>query len=784
MFVNGNSGGGYGPAGPYKIQNSLRLRPSASPAILHGWASTHAADTDNRRKTFSFWVKRFGVGVAHCLIAHSFDIQNYWAIYFDASNRLSLINAAAGATNLNKISSRVFRDSTAHMHVCVSVDCTLATAEDRYKIFVNNERITSWATNTIPAVNVLCMSFLKPGGGTWVLALGNRNVNPFPLEGLMSDIHIIDGVALAPTDFAEYDDNGVWIPKRYEGTFGTNGVHVNFSDASTLANLGLDSSGNGLNFSVSGPILTPGSGLFDHLTDTPSNNFANLNNLQPGTGGLIPGGNNTSSIPNTNEIRGNVGVTTGKWYWEVLPNNDGQGLHVGTSPAEGLPISPYYPGSTSLSYGYNGSNGQKVTNGTYSAFGDTFTTNDVLSVALDMDNGSVWFAKNGVWQASGDPAANLNPAFTGISLSVPLTASIGRNNAAAVNPQANVNFGQRPFSYTPPSGFNTICTNNLPSAAIPDPSEHMDVVLGAGASIKALAEAVFPSSYLEWIKDRAGVNNHQLIDSVRGSTAVLQSNTTAAETTYSAPAGSSVGWLWKNGGAPVANTDGSIASQVSVNADAGFSIVTYTGSGANATVGHGLAAVPKFIMVKGRNTTANWAIYHYSVDVGSYLLFTQAAATAGATVWNSTAPTSSVFSVGSAPGTNGVGDSFVAYCFAEVPGYSKFGSYAGNALADGPFLYCGFKPKFILIKRTNVATTSWLILDAERDPVNPVSAWLYPDQNVVEAVSITADFTSVGVKLRATNTTTNTTASGSQYLFMAFAEHPFGGVNVNPANAI
>jgi hypothetical protein len=272
-----------------------------------------------------------------------------------------------------------------------------------------------------------------------------------------------------------------------------------------------------------------------------------------------------------------------------------------------------------------------------------------------------------------------------------------------------------------------------------------------------------------WIKDRANANNHQLIDSVRGTTAVLQSNTDAVETTYSAPSGTSVAWIWKANGTGVSNTAGDISSTVSANTDAGFSIVTYTGNGGtNASVGHGLGVAPKVTMVKRRTGgAADWVFYTTAIDGSqdfSSLNATTAFGNAG-----SSAPTSSLIYLGGSVSDNANGSTYVAYCFAEVEGFSKINTYLGNGSADGPFIYCGFRPKFILSRAT--AGDFWRLTDAERNTFNVVGEELYPNATNAGSSALLLDFTANGYKVRTNLSAYN--GSGSRYLFMAFAESPF-----------
>ena len=296
-----------------------------------------------------------------------------------------------------------------------------------------------------------------------------------------------------------------------------------------------------------------------------------------------------------------------------------------------------------------------------------------------------------------------------------------------------------------------------------------------------------------WIKGRSGATDHALYDAVRGTTKDLVSNSTAAETTQSTGltsfnsdgftlgalskvntnAATYVAWCWKANGTTSSNTSGSITSTVSVNTTAGFSIVTYTGTGANATVGHGLGVAPAMVIVKRRSSTGNWNVRHVSITAANslYLNLTNASQS-DPTVWNSTVPTSTVFSIGTDTGVNASGATYVAYCWSEIAGFSKFGSYTGNGSTDGLFVYLGFRPKFILLKGTSTAD-DWYIHDSTRNTYNVVDLRLSPNLSSAEVQSSVTvlDFLSNGFKLRTSNGGWN--GSGNNYIYAAFAENPF-----------
>lgn len=302
-----------------------------------------------------------------------------------------------------------------------------------------------------------------------------------------------------------------------------------------------------------------------------------------------------------------------------------------------------------------------------------------------------------------------------------------------------------------------------------------------------------------WIKGRSGATDHALYDSVRGATKDLASNTTAAETTQATGLTSFnsngftlgalskvntngatyVAWCWKAGGTAVTNTSGTISSQVRANPTAGVSVVTYTGTGSVATIGHGLGIAPKMIIVKRRSSSYNWPTYHPSFGATKYLyLDSTVAATTDANIWANTEPTSSVFTIGTSLATNQSTGTYVAYCFAEIAGFSKFGSYVGNGSSDGPFIYTGFQPKFVMVKRTDT-TGNWNILDAARNPYNLTNLELQANLSAAEyngtATNEVQDFLSNGFKLRGTGADSN--ANGGAYIFMAFASNPFQNSN-------
>ena len=296
-----------------------------------------------------------------------------------------------------------------------------------------------------------------------------------------------------------------------------------------------------------------------------------------------------------------------------------------------------------------------------------------------------------------------------------------------------------------------------------------------------------------WTKSRGNAYNHELYDSIRGVNNFLTPSTTSAEiagtsqltsfnsngftlgfnenSNYTNGSGG-VAWNWKAGGTAVSNTAGSITSSVSANTTAGFSVVTYTGTGANATVGHGLGVAPKMVIIKQRNGTGSWVTWHtaYSASYRLDMETTNALFGPYSTFMQDTVPSSTVVYLGTNGNYNASGSTYVAYCFAPVSGYSAFGSYTGNGSADGPFVYTGFRPRWVMVKRTDT-TSDWTVWDTARDTYNIAVNRLFPNSSIAETVGVNFDITSNGFKLRDAGAAVN--ASAGTYIYMAFAETAF-----------
>ena len=701
-------------------------------------------------------------------------------ISFSSSDAIQINLGSAPSNQITTTS--VYRDTSAWYHFVVSV-----TNNGNVVLYSNGTQVASASAGANP--------FLF--NSAWTNGIGKQgDLAGFTFDGYLTEVNFIDGQALTPASFGAIDSStGVWAPRPYSGTYGTNGFYLKFANTSSVAALGNDSSGNNNTWTVNNVSLTAGA-TYDSMVDVPVNysdggngrgNYAVSNPLVRTTnnGGSISqtDGNLSTTIGSfANTALGTIGVTSGKWYWEMTPTatNNGAAFFIGVAGA-GF-NNAAQPSADALQWAYYGLTGNKINNSTV-AYGATYTTNDVIGVALDMDAGTLTFYKNGATQGQ---------AFTNLAgnLIFPM-CSFGNTGSITVVS----NFGQRPFAYTPPAGFRALNTNNLPTPSIVNGANFMAATTYTGnAAARSLSNAVNSVSFqpdLVWIKSRTpGATNHALFDSVRGTTKYLSSNTTTAETTLAqsltafgadgfslgtdttlvnANANSYVAWQWKAGGAAVSNTQGTITSQVSANTTAGLSVVTLTAQASgNGTFGHGLGVAPKMVIVK-LTGSGGWNVWTPALTVNEFLaLNTTAGKTTDATSWGSTAPTSSVVTLGSKWASLGT---VVAYCFAEIAGFSRFGSYTGNGLADGPFVFCGFRPRFVMIKRTDVSA-SWVMFDSSRNPSNLTNLGLIPNDPAVEftGTGTSLDILSNGIKARGAGAELN--VLGATYIFAAFAEVP------------
>ena len=667
-------------------------------------------------------------------------------------------------------------------------------ASGTHRLFVDGVQVAT-STTARDYTNDDIFIGRAPYGGEW-------------FDGEISNVRIVKGTAVYTSNFTPAITNLTAVTNTKLLTCQSSTIVDNSGLSQTIVNEGTvasslgnpfrgisvtsDQSGN-INNWVSNNINLDSSTAttYDIMTDVPTltdedtANYAVMNPLDlASTSTVMSNGNlkvsHTGAVWNAD--RATMGVSSGKWYWEVIVSVVGYTFAGGVMKTElailnnTFPGNGSYPSGSSFGYYFTGSKyGGGLVN---AAYGASYTNGDTIGTALDLDAGTITFYKNGVSQGV---------AFTG--LSGEFAPSTGLYNTA----NHLVNFGQQPFRYTPPTGHLKLNTFNLPDSSIVDGSENFDTVLYTGnGSTQSITSLDFGPD-LTWIKVRNSASYEQMwFDSVRGATKYVRSNSTAAEGTvansltsfdsngFSLGANGDVNgstfpivaWNWKAGGTAVSNTDGTITSQVSANPTAGFSVMTYTGTGVAGSVGHGLGVVPKLYIIKQRTDAGNnWIVQTTAVDGSLDYLFLNATNAKGDS--GDALPTSSVLNISGNNDVNGSGDGIVAYCFADVEGYSKLGSYTGNGSANGPFVYTGFRPAWILVKCSSTAGNNWWVLDAKRNMYNLADLALLPNSSSSELNNSTyfwADFLSNGFKLRSTGQSNTNAAT---YIYMAFAENPF-----------
>jgi hypothetical protein len=792
-----------------QISRSLRFN-GADDAYV---SRTFSTPTNNKKWSYSVWMKRSAFAANQAIMSSNVDGAEYWDMRFNTSDQILVQNRVGSSNLLLANTTAVYRDPSAWYHIVFVFDSDNATAAFRNRLYVNNVEYTlsansgsgnasAWNVNAVQH-NIGVSRTLTSGGGIWA-----------EFNGYEAEINFVDGQALTPSSFGQINaSTGVWEPINYTGTYGTNGFELSFADNSgtTSTTLGADTSGNGNNWTPNNFSVTAGAGN-DSLVDSPTSygtdtgaggtvrgNYATWNPLAttPAAPVTFSNGNLDVSFGSslTGWVKSSIAVSSGKWYVEItVTAASDANMIVGIVKPETY----IAPGDTADSYGYLG-DGRKYTNGTGSSYGASWTTNDVIGVALDMDAGSIVFYKNGASQGT---------AFTGISGTYVIefadTSNVGTRSIVA-------NFGQRAFAYTAPSGFKALCTQNLPTPTIGATSttqadNYFGVALysGTGSGNSNVVSGLEFTTDFWWQKARNASTNHYLQDAVRGfgASKSLSSNTTGSEGFNGTPLTQSlsvsstgftvsgsdfngntasetyVAWCWNAGGSTVTNTSGTISAQVRANTTSGFSIVTYTGNGsANQTVGHGLGVAPAFGILKDRDPNSNnsqWQVFHTAAG-DKYAYLSTTAAFAGTAEYYPTTGSSTTVTVARTGGviatTNESGDRFVMYLFTPVAGYSAFGSYVGNGSStDGPFVYTGFRPRFFLIKDTTSAN-DWLIYDTARNPYNLAGLELFPNSSAAEATGNRFDILSNGFKSRGSGGAHNT--NGNTYIYAAFAEFPF-----------
>ena len=798
------------------IQRSLRFRQGSSTYLTRALGSP----TNDDKASISVWIKRTLPGTDNTFFDNYQGTNDRLSISLVSStdgDAFGVYQRDSSGIVCNLLTTQKFRDPSAWYHLLVAFDTTQGTEADRVKMYVNGTQVTSFSNSTYFPQN----HNLRSGSG-YTTNIGRYGAGSNYLDGYLAEVNYIDGQQLSPTDVGFTDSQtGIWMPRRYEGAYGNNGFRLDFNDNSSTAALGIDKSPNGNDFTVNNHSVSANL-TNDSMLDTPTNNFCVLNHLNKTTSFTgKDGGLTFDQTSNDQAITGTFFVTSGKWYWEFYKNS-GHNPEIGISVVGRETLNNRSTGFIDgrLAFISNGGNLRTGSSSNQSISGGSAQTGaGWLRIACDMDNKKIWFSDlSGNYFNSGNPATGANPAYdfsshevaTGWAPYICLTTANDANGYP--------NFGQfdlNSFSSNIPAGFKTLTSKNLrdellTSSQAINPREHFAAITYSGAQSSTNATGLKFEPDMIWIKSRTQAYSHYIFDRLRGlDGSHLIPNLTSAEgpsdsdatalggthasgffissasgisDTYQAP-NNYVAWCWKAGGAAVTNTDGSITSQVSVNQEAGFSIVTWTGTGADGTVGHGLGKKPAWIIVKNRDSAQHWSVKHKDLTSGYNLKLNLTEAEGQST--GSTngiiadLSSSSNFSLtrtgntGNYKNVNLSGEKHVAYCWAEIPGYSKFGQYEGNGNSNGPFINLGFRPAWFMLRRVD-SGDNWIIKDSARNTFNDVYFNLNPNSNGVQNGSAgnvtTADFVSNGFKLRGSDSGVN--ANGGTFVYMAFAEQP------------
>ena len=785
---------------------------------------------DRRTFTLSGWFKLYVVNDSQ---------QDFiWMCGGDGSNRFQIsregveqINfepTSGGSDQARFYTSNKFNDPTAWYHFVLRVDTTQGTSSDRYNFYINGVETEYGGTGG----EVVTTSYPSQNtefrwGDTIQHNIGRRSYGDHDEADMgIAELHYTSGYAYDATAFGYFDDQtGIWKPKKFTGSYGSAGWHLDFSDTTSTTTLGYDKSGNGNhwtlnNYSTDNAIL-----------DTPTNNFPVWNpttvNMGQGSNGTLTNGNlEWLGTQNNDQCVATMAVESGKWYYEVKVGQNPSTLDCGWTTTDDASRDQL----SAISY-YNmiGIRSGKTISWDTNATVVSYTTNDIIGLALNLDDNFLYMYKNGSLLHTQSVPTNKGETF------IPMCGDSSSTDAGGI-----VNFGQDSsftgdvtkqgnkdangigdFYYPVPSGYKALCSVNLPPTvgAVIRPQRHFDTILytGNNASGRKITGLEFKPD-LVWFKKRSsGSQNHTVYDSVRGAGKRLMLPSNSQEDTVSDELLSFddggftidvdnfqnengknyVAWCWKGGGTAVSNSDGTITTSISANQEGGFSVVTYTGTGSAATIGHGLGKVPKLVITKLRDTTTqDWfmnvgeitashgtsAVSDFTGDRGKYIKLNSINAEASDTnVYPNTAATSTVYSVGTDNAVNGSGSKYVAYCWSEIPGYSKFGSYEGKTSADGTYVHLGFRPAFLMIrKRQGEDTVVYDIKNNTRNEIGQNGRLYWSLSNAQSGTTKDIDFMANGFKCRKENGLFNTATGNAVYVYMAFAEKP----DLTPYNAV
>ena len=770
---------GASAADDYEIGRSLRHNSAASEYL----SRTPSSSTNRTTFTFSFWTKFVASNYSGAVFGVWQDNTSRDTIRFLSGQ----INLQCGQHSENAQTDANFLDTSAWYHIVVAVDSTQAASADRVVIYVNGVS-QALGTNTISQDREFKINTdnIHVIGCRWLSGAYDSGFN-----GYLAEFHFIDGSKLAPSSFGETSTiTGQWIPKKYGGSYGTNGYYLDFADNSgtTATTLGKDSSGNGNNFTPNNYSVAANSDN-DSVIDTPTDNFCTLYSRYPDTGsgnwpshGLLWGG--TADTAGWRHRMCTIALpSTGKWYWECKIPDAGADASNGYMTGIAYPITftstqDVNSDSTGM-YGTQGT--EKYLNDSSNPVDSDFTSvsdNDILQYAYDADGEKLYTGKNNTWEESANPSTGSNPNWTSVAAgAIPFVGSYGNNLRVLVN------FGQQGFIYTPPTGYKTLSTANLPDPTIKNPSKYFNTgtYTGTGSSNAITGLGFQPDKVIVKMRNTAN-QDFQNFDAVRGANKVLRWNTQETSDTQTTRFTS-----FDSDGFTVGTEN--ITNQSSKNfvywawkedATAGFDMVKYTGNGSSPrTVSHSLGVVPELYIIKNMETNSTiWVVGNKTLDADENVFISSADDDENAVnYWASTRPTSSVFTVNDNDAVNKNGEEHIAYLLASVEGMCKVGNYTGNGANHGAFVHLGFRPSFFMVKNTNDNET-WGVYDDARN-YNPDNPYLVPSgyNNGVELSDRDLDLLSNGIKFKSSHNMINANENGSAYIYLAMARSPFKYAN-------
>ena len=789
----------------YQIENSCRFDDGGTPKLTN----TPSNASNRRTFTWSSWVKRSSINGTHVLFG-ALDASGRDNIYFQDTDKFVIEIMGTVSTT-----TQVFRDLAAWYHIVVVVDTTQGTNTNRIKLYVNGARVTDFSTG--PAYPSQDTDGDINNNVLHVIGKDSWASRTYHFDGYLSEVHFVDGTAYQADSFGEFNKYGQWVPIKPQVTYGTNGFSMLFNSSGNLGLTGVGGATDvGSNYGVTNLAA------HDQMNDTPTNNF-NVNNPLDedyASNRTFSEGNLYVDSPTTNHgsVRGTMAMSSGKWYMEwcnptLTDGNKAVWCGVCANDTD-LTV---FRGVNIVNQ--TASNGRSIVRDdavTDFAEAAVWAAGTVLSAAIDMDNRKIWLGINNTYYGSGentngDPAGAANPTHTLAADQTPdgslysfsggydleIVSNFGQDSSFAGTKTAQGNTddnGRGDFFYAPPDGFLALCTKNLPE---PEnniiASENFNTILYTGddQTGKAISGVGFAPDFL-WFKERNNAAHHVLHDKLRGASGGrLSSNRNNAEDANNSIAsfdsdGFTVGasaayinsdsativaWNWKANGSGGSDTNGSInTTATSANVDAGISIVSYTVSGEDAhTTGHGLSKAPELILWKSRDRAASWSVYAKPIGNAKKLVLDTTGAEANTGGWNSTTPSSTLVYHGGYYDA----DKIIYYAFHSVDGFSKVGSYIGNGNANGAFVHTGFRPAWVMLKKTgnDANGSSWCIHDNKRVGYNNVNERLRANTNGVEDDDGRVELLSNGFKMRVTYQESN--EADVEFIYLAFAETPF-----------